>query len=262
MRPIRSLSCVTLLATACIAHPLHAADEPNAPRGAAVTVLKVSKSCFSATVEIAGLLIPREEIAVRPDRLGLKVTDVLVEARRKHQCRTDDGAAGAAGWRHVAGAGSRHRARQQFDRCRSARRRRPKARCCSTSSRVANSNWSGWCRCATCRNCRSIRRRGSRFSALVSWTAACAASRRRWSRTASSDRSISPSPRRAEAAGQFIRTRRHQDGRKLRHRGAADVGSVWQRRHGRAGGAARPRRNAPRRSRVAVRRSGRNPRRA
>ena len=60
--------------------PLYAADEPNAPRGAAVTVLKVAKSCFSATVEIAGLLMPREEIAVRPDRPGLKIADVLVEA--------------------------------------------------------------------------------------------------------------------------------------------------------------------------------------
>ena len=73
----RSLG-LAFVAAAALAQPLRA--EPNAPRGAAVTVLKVSKSCFSATVEIGGLLIPREEIAVRPDRPGLKVTDVLVEA--------------------------------------------------------------------------------------------------------------------------------------------------------------------------------------
>jgi HlyD family secretion protein len=71
---------LALLAATVLSQPLHAADEPNAPRGAAVTVLRVSKSCFSATVEIGGILMAREEIAVRPDRPGLKITDVLVEA--------------------------------------------------------------------------------------------------------------------------------------------------------------------------------------
>ena len=75
----RSLRLALLAATA-LSQPLHAADEPNAPRGAAVTVLRASKSCFSATVEIGGILMAREEIAVRPDRPGLKITDVLVEA--------------------------------------------------------------------------------------------------------------------------------------------------------------------------------------
>ena len=71
---------LALLAATVLSQPLHAADEPNAPRGAAVTVLRVSKSCFSATVEIGGILMAREEIAVRPDRPGLKITDVLIEA--------------------------------------------------------------------------------------------------------------------------------------------------------------------------------------
>jgi HlyD family secretion protein len=75
----RSLACAALLTAAVVAQPLHAADEPNALRGAAVTVLKVTKACFSATVEVAGLLMAREEVAVRPDRPGLKITDVLVE---------------------------------------------------------------------------------------------------------------------------------------------------------------------------------------
>ncbi len=72
--------CFALLAATALVQPLHAADEPNAPRGAAVTVLKVSKFCFSATVEIGGIVMPREEVAVRPDRPGLKIADVLVEA--------------------------------------------------------------------------------------------------------------------------------------------------------------------------------------
>ena len=75
----RSLRLALLAATA-LSQPLQAADEPNAPRAAAVTVLRVSKSCFSATVEIGGILMAREEIAVRPDRPGLKITDVLIEA--------------------------------------------------------------------------------------------------------------------------------------------------------------------------------------
>ena len=60
--------------------PTLAADEPDAPKGAAVTVLKAAKSCFSDIVEVSGVLIPRDETAVRPERPGLKVAEVLAEA--------------------------------------------------------------------------------------------------------------------------------------------------------------------------------------
>ncbi|MBS0531574.1 MAG: efflux RND transporter periplasmic adaptor subunit [Proteobacteria bacterium] len=56
-----------------------AAEDSNAPKGAAVTVLKATKSCFAAIVEVTGILIPKDETAVRPERPGLKVADVLVE---------------------------------------------------------------------------------------------------------------------------------------------------------------------------------------
>jgi multidrug efflux pump subunit AcrA (membrane-fusion protein) len=63
--------------------PCLAADEPDlpkdGPRGAAVTVLKATKSCFSAIVEVSGIVIPREETAVRPERAGLKVAEILAE---------------------------------------------------------------------------------------------------------------------------------------------------------------------------------------
>src|SRR4030088_3190365 len=62
-------------ATQCLA-----AEEPDAPKGAAVTVLKATKSCFAAIVEATGIFIPREETAVRSERMGLKVAEVLVEA--------------------------------------------------------------------------------------------------------------------------------------------------------------------------------------
>ena len=63
--------------------PSLAADEPelpkDGPKGAAVTVLKAAKSCFAAIVEVSGIVIPREETAVRPERAGLKVAEILAE---------------------------------------------------------------------------------------------------------------------------------------------------------------------------------------
>ncbi|WP_300255868.1 HlyD family efflux transporter periplasmic adaptor subunit [Bradyrhizobium sp.] len=57
-----------------------AAAENDAPRGPAVTVLKAAKSCFNDIVEASGTIIARDETAVRPERPGLKVADVLAEA--------------------------------------------------------------------------------------------------------------------------------------------------------------------------------------
>ncbi len=62
------------------AQPSLAADEPDAPKGAAVTVLKAAKSCFASIVEATGIIIPRQETAVRPERPGLKVAEILAEA--------------------------------------------------------------------------------------------------------------------------------------------------------------------------------------
>jgi len=69
-----------MLAGFCFASQPCRADDTAAPKGAAVTVLKAAKQCFSAIVEVSGILIPKEETAVRPDRPGLKVADVLVDA--------------------------------------------------------------------------------------------------------------------------------------------------------------------------------------
>jgi HlyD family secretion protein len=63
------------------AHPSRAADDAEAaPRGAAVTVFKAAKSCFDNIVEVSGIVIPREETQVRPERIGLKVAEVLADA--------------------------------------------------------------------------------------------------------------------------------------------------------------------------------------
>jgi HlyD family secretion protein len=73
------LSLVYLLSLA--SHAALAAEETEAaPKGAAVTVLKAAKACFANTVEVSGNIIPRDETQVRPERMGLKVAEVLVDA--------------------------------------------------------------------------------------------------------------------------------------------------------------------------------------
>ncbi|QIG96509.1 MULTISPECIES: efflux RND transporter periplasmic adaptor subunit [unclassified Bradyrhizobium] len=57
--------------------PASAAGETDAaPKGAAVTVLKASKFCFGNIVEVSGIVLPRDEQQVRPERFGLKVAEV------------------------------------------------------------------------------------------------------------------------------------------------------------------------------------------
>ena len=72
---------MTAAALCCVvAQQVRADDADAAPKGSAVTVLKASKACFPAIVEVSGIVRAREETAVRPDRLGLKVIDILADA--------------------------------------------------------------------------------------------------------------------------------------------------------------------------------------
>jgi multidrug efflux pump subunit AcrA (membrane-fusion protein) len=75
----QAIAIAIILGTTALARPVFAAGEKDAPKGAAVTVLTATKSCFAATVEVTGILIPKDQTAVRPDRPGLKVAEVLVE---------------------------------------------------------------------------------------------------------------------------------------------------------------------------------------
>ena len=54
--------------------------EASAYNGAAVTVVRAKRSCFADTISVSGMLIPREEVAVRPEREGLQISQVLVDA--------------------------------------------------------------------------------------------------------------------------------------------------------------------------------------
>ena len=69
---LAGLLCLTSQQALC-------ADETEAPKGAAVTVLQAAKFCFAAIVEVSGIVVPREEAAVRPERMGLKVSAILAE---------------------------------------------------------------------------------------------------------------------------------------------------------------------------------------
>jgi HlyD family secretion protein len=78
-RKLPTLLAAGLLCVAAVSSSL-ADDADSAPKGAAVTVLKATKACFDAIVEASGIVIPREETAVRPDRPGLKVAEILADA--------------------------------------------------------------------------------------------------------------------------------------------------------------------------------------
>jgi HlyD family secretion protein len=83
--PSRNLLAVlgaTFIALASVSPSAAAEDSDpskDAPKGAAVTVLKAAKFCFPAIVEVSGIIIAHEETMVRPDRPGLKVAEILAE---------------------------------------------------------------------------------------------------------------------------------------------------------------------------------------
>jgi HlyD family secretion protein len=75
------LAVFASLTLLCLATPTLAAEAPEPlPKAAAVTVLTAAKSCFSDIVEVSGIVRPREETMVRPDRPGLKVVEILADA--------------------------------------------------------------------------------------------------------------------------------------------------------------------------------------
>jgi HlyD family secretion protein len=78
-RALPAFAVATLLCL--LPHATRAADDAETtPKGAAVTVIKATKFCFPAIVEVSGIVRPRDEIAVRPERPGLKVTDIMADA--------------------------------------------------------------------------------------------------------------------------------------------------------------------------------------
>lgn len=67
------------LAVAWAPLPAFAQGAADTPKGATVTVVKATKTCFTAAAEVFGVLLPMEEITVTPPRDGLRISQVLVE---------------------------------------------------------------------------------------------------------------------------------------------------------------------------------------
>lgn len=65
---------------ACLGVPASAAEgDAAASSDMAVTVVAAKNLCFADTLQVTGVLVPRNEILVRPEREGLQVSQVLVE---------------------------------------------------------------------------------------------------------------------------------------------------------------------------------------
>jgi multidrug efflux pump subunit AcrA (membrane-fusion protein) len=53
--------------------------EPSGASERAVTVAKAKRECFRNSIQVTGVLVPKKELAVRPDREGLQVAQVSVQ---------------------------------------------------------------------------------------------------------------------------------------------------------------------------------------
>jgi HlyD family secretion protein len=69
--------CVAVVVAAVIPSQMLAAEQPV---DMVVTVVKAKNKCFADTLQVTGVVTPRNEILVRPDREGLQISQVLVEA--------------------------------------------------------------------------------------------------------------------------------------------------------------------------------------
>src|SRR5690242_15453370 len=80
----RALISTVAVAGLLMAQPNRSAGaektETRAYNGAAVTVVRAKRSCFADTISVSGMLVPREAVAVRPEREGLQISQVLVDA--------------------------------------------------------------------------------------------------------------------------------------------------------------------------------------
>ena len=67
------------LVYACSAAKLSAEPAMKEPAERAVTVARVKNVCFADTLQVTGVVTPRSEVLVRPDREGLQIAHVSVE---------------------------------------------------------------------------------------------------------------------------------------------------------------------------------------
>ena len=75
---IRALAALGVLVSA-VAPMLGAETSTGKYNGAAVTVEKAKSRCFPESIAFTGVLVPREDILVRPDREGMQIASVTAE---------------------------------------------------------------------------------------------------------------------------------------------------------------------------------------
>ncbi|ACL56328.1 efflux RND transporter periplasmic adaptor subunit [Methylobacterium nodulans] len=73
--PVRSLPAAAAALIAVLAVPGAAEAAPSA--GLAVSVAPAKRRCFDDRVDVTGVLAPRQEVQIRPEREGLRVQQVL-----------------------------------------------------------------------------------------------------------------------------------------------------------------------------------------
>jgi len=79
-RTLAFVLCHVLAVLAVQTAPAASADTSAAPSGMAVTVTRVKNACFPDTMVGMGNVVARNEVLVRPDREGMQIKDILVEA--------------------------------------------------------------------------------------------------------------------------------------------------------------------------------------
>jgi HlyD family secretion protein len=79
---VRQTAMVMFAIAIYLALPLNVVDAEPGGGGTldrAVTVVPAKKICFTDTIQVTGVLVPRNEVLVRPEREGLQISQVLVE---------------------------------------------------------------------------------------------------------------------------------------------------------------------------------------
>ncbi len=78
-RVLTSTAALTATYLCLQAHTLAADSASNPTAEMSVSVATVQRSCFSDTIQVTGIVVPRNDILVRPSREGMQVSEVLVE---------------------------------------------------------------------------------------------------------------------------------------------------------------------------------------
>jgi hypothetical protein len=83
LSPGRAAVLTVAAAVACFGLQLRAlaaeGDNAGVTSDMAVTGLSAKNMCFTDTLQVTGVLVPKNEILVRPEREGLQISQVLVE---------------------------------------------------------------------------------------------------------------------------------------------------------------------------------------